>query len=358
MEKILVIEDDYDLRSGLIDLLTEEEYEVISAENGLQGVEFARRFLPDLIISDILMPELDGFGVFKELQKETTTSGIPFIFLSARADNTDIRYGMNLGADDYLTKPYKADDLINAVRSRLSRKTYLENKLEQLQLNIARSLPHEMRTPLVSVIGFSQLILDNKKDLKLEEIIDMVGRIRNSGGNLLSIIEKFLLFNELELINNDKSQLKKYPGNNIIPSKEAIYSFVRSIVAENDRSEDIIMTLCEAEINIPYEHLKFIVEELVKNACIYSKAGSSIKITTNRDDENFVLEIADSGIGMTSEQIKAIGILKQFEREKYFQSGLGLSLGVIQRLLKLYKGSMEIESEKEKFTKIKIKIAL
>ncbi len=358
MNKILVIEDDVDLRSGIIDLLTEEGYDVVNAENGIKGVELAKKHLPDLIISDILMPELDGFGVFKELQKEITTSGIPFIFLSARADNTDIRHGMNLGADDYLTKPYKADDLIEAVKSRLSKKKYIDYKFDELHSNIARSLPHEMRTPLVSVIGFSQLILDNKDELEITEIIDMVGRIRKSGGNLLNIIEKFLLFNELEIINSDKTQLRKYPAGDKIPSKESIYSFVQTASSENNRSKDIEMTLCEAELRIYYGHLKFIVEELVNNACTYSEAGTPIKINTKTEGNEFFLEISDSGIGMNGEQIKKIGILKQFGREKYFQGGLGLSLGVIQSILRLYNGSMEIDSEKDKLTTVKIKIAL
>ena len=356
MSKVLVIEDDEDLKSGIVDLLTEEGYEVISAENGRLGIEAAKKHLPDLIISDIMMPEVDGYGVYKELQNDNTASSIPFIFLSARADNSDIRYGMNLGADDYLTKPYKADELIAAVSSRLAKKSYIDKKLEQLHSNIARSLPHEMRTPLVSVIGFSQLILDHSEDLSMSEILDMVSKIRKSGVNLLNIIHKFLLFNELEMINADKSELNKYRSDKVIPSKEAIYSFASYAAEENNRKKDLAMNLCGADIKMNYEHLKFIAEELVKNACKFSEPGTTINLETKTDENNFYLEITDSGIGMTSKQIQEIGILKQFEREKYFQDGLGLSLGVIGRILDIYGGSMEIQSEKEKYTKVIIKL--
>jgi len=356
MSKILVIEDDEDLRSGIIDLFTEEGYEVISAENGRLGIEAAKKHLPDLIVSDILMPEVDGFGVYKELQNDTAASSIPFIFLSARADNSDIRYGMNLGADDYLTKPYKADELIAAVSSRLAKQSYIDKKLDQLHTNIARSLPHEMRIPLVSVIGFSQLILDHPEELNMSEILDMVSKIRKSGVNLLNIIRKFLLFNELEIINADKSELRKYPGDSNVPSKEAIYSFASYIAGENNRRKDLVMNLCETDIKMNYEHLKFIAEELVKNACRFSEPGTTINLETRIVENNFFLEITDSGIGMTSKQIQEIGVLKQFERGKYFQDGLGLSLGVIGRILDIYDGSMEIQSEKEKFTKVIIKI--
>ncbi len=356
MNKILVIEDDKDLREGILDLMTEEGYEVLEAVNGRKGIEIAKRNIPDLIISDILMPEADGYEVFKELKENTATSGIPFIFLSARAEISDIRHGMNLGADDYLTKPYKADDLIAAVKSKLSRKNYIDKKIEDMHVNIAKSLPHEMRTPLTSVIGFSQLILDHHEDLNNGEILDMVSRINNSGMNLLNIIQKFLLFSELEIITADGSQLKKYRGVSDIPAKEAIYSAVKSVVSGTNRNPDLHMSLSETRVNIDYHHLKFITEELVGNACKFSKVGTEIKIETYADDDNFVFEITDKGIGMTSEQIKNIGILRQFDRDIIFQDGLGLSLGIIGKILDLYGGSMEVQSEPGNYTKVKIKL--
>ena len=148
------------VRMGIVDLLAEEGYEIYYAENGKGGISQAKTLLPDLIISDILMPDINGYTVFSELQKDIATCGIPFVFLSARAETNDIRYGMDLGVDDYLTKPYKADDLISAVRSRLSKRKYIDKKFESIHANIAKSVPHELRTPLVAIVGLFQLILD------------------------------------------------------------------------------------------------------------------------------------------------------------------------------------------------------
>lgn len=120
-KKILLIEDNNDMRENTAEILELANYEVESAENGKTGVTKAKKFLPDLIICDIMMPELDGYEVLYMLSKDEKTAGIPFIFLTAKAEATDFRKGMNLGADDYITKPFEEMDLLNAVDSRLRR---------------------------------------------------------------------------------------------------------------------------------------------------------------------------------------------------------------------------------------------
>lgn len=120
-KKILVIEDDENIRANITDLLDEESYQVVQCNNGKIGIEKAKEFLPDLIISDVLMPLASGYEVLKELSKIKETRAIPFIFLTAKVERSDIRLGMELGADDYLFKPFEADELLRAIKSRLNR---------------------------------------------------------------------------------------------------------------------------------------------------------------------------------------------------------------------------------------------
>ncbi len=127
MKKILLIEDNKEVRENTSEILSLANYEVLVAENGKIGVELAQRGKPDLIICDIMMPELNGYGVLHILSKNEQTAGIPFIFLTAKTEKTDIRKGMNLGADDYLTKPFDDTDLLNAIEARL-RKNAMQNK--------------------------------------------------------------------------------------------------------------------------------------------------------------------------------------------------------------------------------------
>jgi DNA-binding NarL/FixJ family response regulator len=121
MKKILVIEDEPEMRRNLTTILRLEKFQPLAAENGRVGLELARKEKPDVILCDVMMPELDGYGVIAALRAEAETVTIPFIFLTAKGEKPDIRAGMNLGADDYLTKPVGKADLLAAIRSRLER---------------------------------------------------------------------------------------------------------------------------------------------------------------------------------------------------------------------------------------------
>lgn len=121
MKTILIIEDEPEMRRNLATILRLEEFHALTAENGRVGLEIARAKSPDLILCDVMMPELDGYGVLRELRAEAATEATPFIFLTAKGEKPDIRAGMNLGADDYLTKPVAKTDLLAAIRSRFER---------------------------------------------------------------------------------------------------------------------------------------------------------------------------------------------------------------------------------------------
>lgn len=131
MKKILLIEDNKDVRENTADILSLEKFEVITAENGMVGVEKALSSLPDMIICDIMLPELDGYGVFEQLSSNPKTARIPFIFLTAKAEKTDRRKGMNLGADDYLTKPFEENELLEAIASRLKKHDFLQKEFSK-----------------------------------------------------------------------------------------------------------------------------------------------------------------------------------------------------------------------------------
>jgi EAL domain-containing protein (putative c-di-GMP-specific phosphodiesterase class I)/DNA-binding NarL/FixJ family response regulator len=121
MTKILVIEDETVVRENLLELLSAEDFETIGASNGTRGIDLALSEFPDLILCDMMMPEVDGYGVLTRLRKEPITATTPFIFLTAKASKSDFRQGMNLGADDYLTKPFTRSELLSAVLTRLSK---------------------------------------------------------------------------------------------------------------------------------------------------------------------------------------------------------------------------------------------
>lgn len=128
-KKILIIEDQAPMRRNVALMLELEGYKTCVAENGKVGIEIARREFPDLILCDVMMPELDGYGVIQALREDGSFDNTPFIFLTAKSDKSDVRVGMNFGADDYLSKPIVRDDLLAAVQTRLSRADALKQRL-------------------------------------------------------------------------------------------------------------------------------------------------------------------------------------------------------------------------------------
>ena len=127
MTKILVIEDEAPTRDKIVTVLKYEDYEVIDAPNGREGVISARENYPDLIICDVLMPDMNGYGALAALRDDPDTSVIPVIFLTAAASRADLRKGMEMGADDYITKPYTVEELLAAVRTRLDRQEIIKS---------------------------------------------------------------------------------------------------------------------------------------------------------------------------------------------------------------------------------------
>lgn len=147
---VLVIEDNLEMRENISEILELSNFNVISAENGKLGVAAAKEHLPDIILCDVMMPELDGFGTLFMLTKDPSTAGIPFIFLTAKTEMADMRKGMNLGADDYLTKPFEEMDLLNAIEIRLK-------KSDTIKAEYARNTE--------GVEGFINHVGSQKKDL-------------------------------------------------------------------------------------------------------------------------------------------------------------------------------------------------
>ncbi|WP_044397505.1 response regulator [Lacinutrix sp. Hel_I_90] len=146
MKNVLLIEDDAVLRENTAELLELANYKVTTAANGIIGLEMAKQHAPDIIVCDIMMPELDGYGVLNGLSKKDETKYIPFIFLSAKTERQDVRKGMDLGADDYITKPFNEDELISAIESRLAKVSILKDLRVTKTENEENRDDNELRT--------------------------------------------------------------------------------------------------------------------------------------------------------------------------------------------------------------------
>ena len=153
MKSVLVIDDNNDIRENTAEILELAGYKTLTAENGKKGVELAQKEKPDLIVCDIMMPELDGYGVLHLLRKNPETENIPFVFLTARTERSDFRKGMEMGADDYITTPFEDIELLNAIEIRLKKAAVLENKYAPSQQGISQFIKDVKSAGLIQQIS-------------------------------------------------------------------------------------------------------------------------------------------------------------------------------------------------------------
>ena len=351
MARILVVEDEESIRDSIIEILSADRHECLEAANGRQGVELAHEYLPDLIVCDVIMPELDGFGVLNELRQDPVTATISFIFLTAKAEKTDQRLGMDLGADDYLTKPFSVAELRRTVATRLARQSSLEQKInrkmQELRASIALALPHELRTPLTGILGFSELLMDESSDFQPQEIRSLAGYIYTSGERLLRLIENFTFYIELEQLAAEPEQLIALRDERPEAASARLIGEVAQRESERaNRDDDLKLEIQPALLAMDDKHLHKLAAELVNNAFKFSSAGTPVQVTGQLlNPPNYQLTISDHGQGMTAQQIAAIGAYQQFGRQQYEQQGAGLGLAIVKRLVELYGGTLTITSE-------------
>lgn len=360
MQKILVIEDEQNVRDSILDILNAEDFYAIGAENGQVGVQAADEFQPNLVICDVMMPELDGYAVLTQLRQNPKTETIPFVFLSAKSEKVDFRQGMDLGADDYLTKPFTRTELLQAISTRLEKQTTIEQqsqqKLDNLRQSISLALPHELNTALNVIHGTASMLMEECDSASREEIFEMADIISTNSMYLRRLIQNFLLIAKLELIATNPEQIRAMRNCHIDDSQTLITWVALQKAEQFQRESDLELDLREVPVQISEQKLKKIVEEVLDNALKFSPVGSPVQVFSSKAGDNFVLHIIDHGRGMTREQIADVGACMQFEREQQEQEGTGLGLAIAKRLTELHGGELGIESIPGQQTVIRVSI--
>ncbi|MCA9905976.1 MAG: HAMP domain-containing histidine kinase, partial [Anaerolineae bacterium] len=295
------------------------------------------------------MPELSGFEVLRELRMDPATVDIPFIFLTGRVERDDRRTGMNLGANDYLTKPFSENELLAAIQSRLGQRAREQAKHEttitKLRKNIVYALPHELRTPLTSIMGYSRLMRDSVATLSDDDIVEMSVNIYQAGERLNQLVENYLVYAQLELIAADEDDLRKLRNNVLRDAAEIISEVARQRAACYERTDDLVLELTSSAARMSEQNLAKIAEELIDNAFKFSQPGTPVLVKAARKDQCYNVFIRDRGRGMTSEQISTVGAYMQFDRALHEQQGVGLGFYVSKRIIELHGGDFEVRSQ-------------
>lgn len=354
-ELILVVEDNQSVRDGIVDILRMEDYRVIEACDGLEGFNLAKEHIPNLIISDILMPHLDGFQFIKEVRETPTTETIPFIFLSALTGKKDIVKGIDWGAEDYLTKPISPDELIQSIDSRLQQKRKCNERFDNLKRSIFYSLPHKFRTPLNSILGYSELLGYQADNLSAHEVKDYANNIYTSGNRILTAVKNYIFYTKLTLDLANNQELVNYRNSGLVNVDTIIGNTLGRI---KDKSIKIEQNLNSFKYRIEGSHLERIIIELIDNAITFSYPNEAITISSTQTNEYLKLVVFNTGVGMTDKQITKVGAFMQFNKKQEEQQGLGLGLSMVSTIAKIYGGEMIISSNYKKDFTVEITLPI
>src|SRR5713101_6293041 len=247
MQKILIIDDEEWLREMVHLALHQQGFDVIEAPDGTVGVELARKELPDLILCDVNMEKMDGYETLSSLRNEPATLSIPFILMTGLADNAGMRHGMELGADDYLPKPFTIDALYAAVDTRLKKAQALrqeaEKKLADLRHSMTLMLPHELRTPLNGILAYGELLAAEAPTLKPSEVAEMGQVIHDSGKRLERLVENFLIYAQIELVAADPHKVSAVRNQKTEAAAKLIEERAQAQAQAARRIADLVLNL-------------------------------------------------------------------------------------------------------------------
>ena len=360
-QKILVVDDEQGYREVISIALSLAGYETIEAVNGLEGLAAAREHHPDLILCDVNMPKMDGYDLLNSLKTNPEFAEIPFVFLTGNSASGDLRKGMLHGADDYLTKPFSAEDLIKAVEIRIQKnkslRKYFENQFDDIKSNIVQALPHEFRTPLNGILGFSQLLTE-EQGMSEQEIQEIGTMINRSGKRLQHLLENMVLFGQLQLWRHDRQKIDEMRRESGTSLHEVIRTASDAAMNKHERPDAIRFSDSNALIPISAVHFTKIVEEILDNALKFSDKKNTVGISIDEVDGRLRIAVRDKGRGMTEEQIGKISGFHQFERGYYEQQGAGLGLTIAKSLTELYNGTLTIVSEEKKGTTVTLTLPI
>jgi two-component system sensor histidine kinase/response regulator len=349
---VLVVDDEPEMRQVVSLVLGDVGYQVLQASSAETALSLLEHTSPDLILSDGMMPGMDGFTFCEQVRANPKWSQIPFIFLTARDQRNDLRHGMDLGADDYLMKPLEPEELLSAIRARLGRAAQAQIALHEatveLRDTIMRALSHEFRTPLSLVLGYTELMEASVQGITDQEFHDFLQGLRAGSERLVNLVEDFLLLSRLE---TGAFASQRCQGPHQMAEADPVASHVLERFESLASARNIRLTLHAgapgALVALGAHDLTEIVRRLIDNAIKFSKEKNGKVVLSTRQEEGlWILDVADTGIGIPQDALSWIfEAFRQVDRAKMEQQGAGLGLAIVRGLTEHFKGHLTVESE-------------
>ena len=354
--KIILFEDESDVRETIIEILTSNDYDVLPLLPDADLTRNLTNYEPDLILSDIMMPLKNGIELINDIKKNKQFADIPFIFLTAKSEYQDIRTGMNLGADDYILKPFKVKDLLKSVEVRIQKSKSIKEKMNHFSSSIAMYIPHELRTPLISLFGYTDMILSDYDSLTDYDILEFTKKVQLASRRLYRTIEKFILYSDLIAAEMDKSRNSRFIESKVSEISEIIKKISVETAMYFERENDIILKLEKCKCKISEKSLSAVLSQILENSIKYSESGSKIEIHGICQKNRYSITIKDNGIGMTKDQIKRITGFDKHNIEIQNIERKSIGLDIVRKLLTYLDSEFTIQSEVNKGTSVAINL--
>ncbi len=340
---VMIVDDVPDNIKVVANILKEEGYKLFFATNGSDALAKVKSDKFDLILLDVMMPEIDGFEVCRQVKNDPATQDIPIIFLTARTDTESIIKGFELGAMDYVTKPFNNAELLARVKTHLT----LQRAKEELKaLNATKDkffsiIAHDLKSPFTVLLGLTDLLFDNIENYSKDDIKGIIDDLRVSANTIYALLKNLLAWSRLQ-----RGLMEHFP--------EKIY--LNEIVRHNvflfrsgaEQKRITLRNLVQKKITAYADHnmVDTVIRNLISNALKFTDTGGTIEVSAKNNGQFVEIAISDTGVGMTEEEISKLFRIdvKYSNVGTAGEKGTGLGLVLCKELVKKNGGKIWIES--------------
>ncbi len=351
---ILVVEDNQAMNAAISDILELHNYNILSAGDGGEALALMQRQRPDMVLCDIMMPNMDGLTLLRHTRSDEFLRTVPFIFLTARSSTQDKRHAKSIGIDDYLVKPVDTQDLLLSVENVLRREEnvliQMDRQMDRLRTQIVSALQHEFRTPLTFILGYAELLAESPPEtIDVDTLRSSTAAILEGANRLRMMIEKFLLLADMQ-------HRRELPGPLGFVDTMALLAGAAQAHAKaaeeagltislNYDTDDLEMEYPSVQADSVY--VRAAIDQLVVNAIQYRRADSkSIQLTITIVDGYLGLNVIDDGCGIPATELEQLrNPFVQVDRDNRVTPGIGLGLALANQIARLHGGDIQIQSQ-------------
>jgi signal transduction histidine kinase len=356
---VLVVDDNPIIRGVIQNILLQENFEVVVAPNGNAAFDLIQQKICDVILCDVMMPEMDGYQFFQTVRSHQIYGIVPFIFLTALDSEPEMARGWRTGCDAYLTKPFDAQLLVSTIKGKVSRsqelKKTLESQRDSFRKRVLNTVSHEFRTPLVAISTGSEMLLgkmeSGKSDLmpgddhEVEKAKKLIEAIYRGGQRLERLVSDFMLLQQIEIGVAESFQARNARPHSLASIINSAVESSKDFAKQNSVALIVEGAIPDLKINVCDVQLVESLVRVIDNGIKFSMSPNAVKIVMDADTREVRISVLDSGPGFDPAKLRqSIGAFSQLDRDINEQQGGGLGLAIASKLAALNGGFLSFDS--------------